>query len=617
MTHYSYLLALTLSLCQCSVFAQSNSYEAPISVENYVVKINVEPSGRYTKIAERSIRIETEYGADNYGSHRYYNISSQESLRILDAYTISPDGKRTQLSTGWIKKNHRTKSESESEVNDTNVTTVIFPNVTVGSRLYSKALITRFVPFYKGQFSTDMSMQPGFKYQQTELIVTAPKSMPLFIKNRGYEGGLVSSKGHKKTYRFTGRQEQVFPDEDTQIDTGDFTPTVVISSFENHIAAGIAYQHDAHPMAKVTPAIAALSRQLTAGMTTESDKSHALYNWVIKNIRFVSAHIGKDRLVPHPASDVLRNRFGDCKDHVVLFEALLSSAGITSSPALVNSGESFALEGAADFSPLNHVITYLPSLDLYLDSTAQFAPYGTLPDSVVDKPVLLTALGKLGHTPAMRAADNTVHTKVDMKVFPDGHVEGTAVATMKGTLEIESRSSRFQSQSEAPEITVRNLLFRFNEIGEGKITATPPLALDEAYQVNSSFSLEPLATLPGMGAFSVPVGLTPGRIASMVSYLPYKTRQFNYVCDSHIDEDEYILHLPSNIQVMHIPKDVALIDSGVNYTAQYKLEGTQLTVKRRLVMQREGRICTPADHEKWKVMSKLIRLDLRSQVIFQ
>lgn len=55
----------------------------------------------------------------------------------------------------------------------------------------------------------------------------------------------------------------------------------------------------------------------------------------------------------------------------------------------------------------------------------------------------------------------------------------------------------------------------------------------------------------------------------------------------------------------------------VSYTAQYQLEGSQLTVKRRLTIQREGRICKPADHEKWKEMVKLIRLNLRSQVLFQ
>lgn len=617
MKKYSYLLALTLSLCQQSVFAQSNTYESPVSIVNYTVKIDVQPSGRYTRTIEHATRIESEYGADNHGSHRYYNIGSQETIRILDAYTIAPDGKRTPLSPGWIKKNHRTKSASNSDVNDTNVTTVIFPNVTVGSSLYSKARITRHTPSYPREFGTELRLKPGFKYQHAELSVTAQKSMPLFVKNRGFEGGVVSLHGNKQTFRFTGHQEQAYPDEDNQIDAADFSPTIVISTFENHVAAGNAYQRDAHRMAKFTPAITALSQQLTTGLTTESDKTHALYNWVTKNIRYVSARIGNERLVPHRAADVLRNRFGDCKDHVALLESLLNAAGIVSTPALVNSGESFELSGAASFNPLNHVITYVPSLDLYLDSTAQFAPYGTLPVSVLDKPVVLTALGKLGHTPAMRAADNTVFTKVKMTVFPDGHAEGETVASMTGTLQIDSRSSRFQSQSEAPEITVRDLLFRFNEIGEGKMTYTPPLALDETYQVNSSFSLEPLAAMPGTGAFSIPVGLAPGRIASMASFQQHKKRQFNYVCDSHIDEDEYILHLPTNIQVMHIPKDVALIDPAVSYTAQYQLEGSQLTVKRRLAIQRDGRVCTPADHEKWKETIKLIRLDLRSQVFFQ
>jgi len=44
--------------------------------------------------------------------------------------------------------------------------------------------------------------------------------------------------------------------------------------------------------------------------------------------------------VPHDAQSILDNRYGDCKDHVVILEALLEAVGIDSSPALINSGPS-------------------------------------------------------------------------------------------------------------------------------------------------------------------------------------------------------------------------------------------------------------------------------------
>jgi len=49
--------------------------------------------------------------------------------------------------------------------------------------------------------------------------------------------------------------------------------------------------------------------------------------------------------------------------------------------------------------PFNHVITYIPAWNLYLDSTAEMAPYGSLPDDEIDKPTLVTTLGIVGRTP--------------------------------------------------------------------------------------------------------------------------------------------------------------------------------------------------------------------------
>ena len=84
-------------------------------------------------------------------------------------------------------------------MNDTNVTTVIFPKVMPGSRLYSKARTIRHTPSFPGQFGTNLTLHPEFKIQHAELIVTAPKNMTLFVKNNGFEGGPVNRKGTKQT----------------------------------------------------------------------------------------------------------------------------------------------------------------------------------------------------------------------------------------------------------------------------------------------------------------------------------------------------------------------------------------------------------------------------------
>jgi transglutaminase-like putative cysteine protease len=93
----------------------------------------------------------------------------------------------------------------------------------------------------------------------------------------------------------------------------------------------------------VTEDIRSLALKLTTGLTSERDKVKKLYEWVATNIRYVSVSLGDGRLVPHDAYEVLKNQYGDCKDHVVLLEALLDAVGIPSSPALINLGAAYKL----------------------------------------------------------------------------------------------------------------------------------------------------------------------------------------------------------------------------------------------------------------------------------
>ena len=91
---------------------------------------------------------------------------------------------------------------------------------------------------------------------------------------------------------------------------------------------------------------------------------------------------------------------------------------------------------------------------------------------------------------------------------------------MTGTIEVNSRLARFHGQSEPMENTVSGLLYRFNEIGSGNITFTPPKDIEKTYEVGSTFTLDSIADLSKLGAFSLPIGLAPGHIAEMTIYKP-------------------------------------------------------------------------------------------------
>lgn len=95
--------------------------------------------------------------------------------------------------------------------------------------------------------------------------------------------------------------------------------------------------------------------------------------WFVQNeIRYLSMAIGDGRLVPAPPSTVLQRRFGDCKDKVVLLNALLNTLGIPARPVLVSA---MLGKAASDLLPspaaFDHAITtyWIGNQQYFVDPT--------------------------------------------------------------------------------------------------------------------------------------------------------------------------------------------------------------------------------------------------------
>lgn len=79
-----------------------------------------------------------------------------------------------------------------------------------------------------------------------------------------------------------------------------------------------------------TPEIAAKAAALTSGKTDFYDKTEAIGDYVQAQIRYFVIEMGIGGQQPHPAADIFRNGYGDCKDKATLLSAMLSSVGVHS-----------------------------------------------------------------------------------------------------------------------------------------------------------------------------------------------------------------------------------------------------------------------------------------------
>ena len=608
------LLGLSLILISGEAMAE---YKPAITLEKTIDTYNVNKNGTYVLTSENVILIETENGVTRDAAPDIEYNSTFETVKILSAYTLQPDGKKIPVPKEGIKTTDDPLSEGAPMFSDSKHRVIIFPNVKVGSRLCYTYVLTAHDVAFRNNFVLPSFYSPHYKYTNQIMNINISETLPVYIDKRGVEGGLIKKSNNQNQYQFTFSQTKVTPPEPGEVEGYDYAPYLVFSTFPDQVSIGKDYQLKLAEKVKLTPEIKQLADQLTDKITDQREQVRILYNWVKNNIRYVAVYMGNGGFVPHNVNSILHNRYGDCKDHAAILEALLNAKEIPSSGALINAGAAFTLPKFAVTAPQNHIITYVPSLDMYLDSTSKYTSFGNLPISDLDKPVILTALNKLGHTPKMRKEDYEINSEIKMKINADGSIDGFSRNYFKGSVASSYRSSRVAHAEEDPQTTINRILQSTGQTGTGELKATDPFDTDKPYSVDAKFKLDPVSNFPGPAAMKIPMGVSVNLILDESQNKPIKKRFIPYVWYPNIYRESYLIEFPEKTRITRIPENVSFHKADIQYDSTYRLERNKLYVTRTLIEDHKGEVVQPDEKTSFKEFIPLLQKDLRSQVFYE
>lgn len=594
-------------------------YQPSFSFERYIKTITVHADGTNEVLEETFDKIETEIGIKSGGQADLSYIKGMQTLQILDAYTIKPDGIKVKVKKENIRERDDPTSNGAVMFSDTKHKVIIYPEVSVGSKLYSKVKTTNFKSLFKNHFIFSEVTLPYFKYGYYEINFIVDKGITLNFDNKGFAGGFIKETNDQKIYKYTYSQDTVTATEPGMVSLYDVSNHLMVSSFKDYAEYGQAYQKLSQPKAKPTAYIKGLADAIIAksGGGDKRAEAKALYEWIVKNIRYVAVYIADGGVNPHFAESIARDGYGDCKDHAVLYEALLAARGIKSSPALINSGEAFTLPKYPVLSPQNHVITYIPEFDLYVDATAQNVPFGYIPFTVRDKPTVLTALNKMGRTPSMKASENIVRTTVKFKIQTDGKIDGVSTVAVSGPIESSYRDNQVPNVGKDDTKVAADLLSQYGETGIGRLQFTKPNSFNERYEENGTFTLDPIANYPGPAAMTIPVGLTQGRIYTISKDKPLDTRKYPYSCFGRTYLDYYTLEFPKKTKITRLPSNVSYNNNGMSYKATYKKKDNVINVAREMILNDKNMFCEASRETQKQAFFEVLQKDLRSQIFYE
>jgi hypothetical protein len=198
------------------------------------------------------------------------------------------------------------------------------------------------------------------------------------------------------------------------------------------------YLEDLGGLLEPDAAARALARELTQGVTDERARIALLARHVQQELRYEAIEFGVRGRRPNTATETLRLRYGDCKDHALLLVQLLGAAGIESHLALVDTGWSLAPE-LPSLDQFDHMVVHVPALgaerlvdptDKYLDLVA-YPPDGLWEAQAL---VLDPAAPRLLAPPIRRAQDFRIESQRVLTVRErELEVEVEETLTLHGT----------------------------------------------------------------------------------------------------------------------------------------------------------------------------------------
>jgi hypothetical protein len=113
-----------------------------------------------------------------------------------------------------------------------------------------------------------------------------------------------------------------------------------------------------------------LARQITSGATNDAAKIAAIAGYLQTNFTYKAIEFGRRARIPQKPADIVRNKYGDCKDHALLAQQMLASVGVPASLALV-SFNSPLRQDLPSLDQFDHMIVHLagPEGGRFLDCT--------------------------------------------------------------------------------------------------------------------------------------------------------------------------------------------------------------------------------------------------------
>lgn len=342
------------------------------------------PSGQSSRTVQTIVQVRTQRGVERYRSFPIRYAPEREEVKVERARVRKQDG--TLVDTH--SRTERSMNEPWSGLYyDARALEVGFPSLSPGDTV---ELVYRVDDVARdnllGDYFGDVNyLQDTVPTVHWEYVLEMPAQRQIHAnrpEGASYETRALD--GGRTLHRWSASDlSRVFP-EANMPGWSEIATYLHVSTYADWEAVSRFWWGLIHDQVQPTAEIDRVAREIVRSIPASDPAARvqAVHEFVLKNTRYVGLEFGIHSFKPYKVEQVLRRRFGDCKDKASLTYALLKSVGIESNLVLLRMRHLGQIgEEPASLAVFNHAILYVPSLDLWLDGTAEWSGTRELPEA--------------------------------------------------------------------------------------------------------------------------------------------------------------------------------------------------------------------------------------------
>jgi Flp pilus assembly protein TadD len=465
-------------------------------VEQYTTVARYENDGTGEQDFSERIRVQSDAGVQALGELVFGYNSADEQLDVRLVRVRKSDGSLVNAGPDAVKELTASVTRDAPVYTDYKEKHITVPSLRPGDILEFEIVKRLLTPLAPGEFWFEHNFLDDVIVLDERLEISVPHGRSINLKSPQFSPDETEEQG-RTIYRWKHSNLVRPSDEDqakkTKESSEPKSPDVQLTTFASWEDVARWYAKLERDRVQPDDRIRAKTEELIKGRERELAKIQALYDYVSKNIRYVSLSFGLGRYQPHLAAEVLANQYGDCKDKHTLLAAMLDAAGIKADAVLIPSSRKLDVSLPSP-SQFDHVITAIPLGDdlIWMDTTAEVAPFRLLTPQLRKKSALLVppdGVGKIVETPADPPFLQVLHVTIEGRVSDLGKLTAKLHYTLRGDSEVVFRSAfRRASQKQWKEIG-QAILNLDNLQGEvSSIKPSDPSDLEDPFKIELELS---------------------------------------------------------------------------------------------------------------------------------